>query len=1001
MGRVELRVLGSVELVGDGGPVPTGGPKQRLLLAALSASRRRVVSVDALTEVLWGEEPPPTARSTLQTSVSKLRRLVADLPGVDITSRPPGYVLDVAPELVDADRFEADLSAARAALPGQPADARELLDRALGAWRGAAFAGFADLPWAVAEATRLEELRLQAVEDRNEARLALGDAGAVISELEGLTRAEPLRERVWSQLMLALCQAGRQAESLRVAAAFRRHLRDELGLDPSPTFAAVEQVVVGGAPTPLADDPPGHGPPVGLARAQPAPAAAAPLIGREASLDDAMEVIRRSRLVTVTGPGGVGKSTVAAELARRLAPSFRHGVRLVELAPIADAAAVVAAVAQSVDAERRSERSLSESIIEVLAPLELLLVVDNCEHVIDTVGELVAQLVRWCPSLTILATSREPIGMAGEVVRPLAPLAVPIDAAAPLAEIAATAAVEVFVARAAEAVPGFELDEGNARAVAELCIQLDGLPLALELAAARMSSMTPSQLAERLNERFALLGSGHGRARRHRTLLDVVQWSYGLLDPTERELLARVSAFAGGFDLDAAERTCAGGDLTRESVAPVLGGLVDKSLVVTSRVGAQLRYSQLETLRQFGAERLAETPDGPLVHRAHLRTFVDRAVTGGAALDTVDEGEWAARLDTDMDNLRAALMTAIALGDADAALTLVASVSEDGFRSIRYEVVDWAETVLGTDAAQDHPLGPTALAIVGYGSFVRGELARAVALAEQAVELRERLDVASCGLPERVLGNALFYQGHRDAGIGWMARMVDAARHKGSDGRIAHALYMRSVAQTSVGDPDAGAALAEEALVAAAASGSPTARAQATYATALAAAHVHPDEALALMEEAAALADSVGNRWMRSFARTEAMWLRAKRGESDLALAGYRDVVATWFRGGDWANQWLSLRHLAGILADLGRDGDAAMLSGAVEAAGAAAALPFAPADADDLIELSRRLAERLGNDALAEAKRRGARMRDDAAVALALGAIDSLLSGPAARVTS
>ena len=983
-------MLGSVDVFGEAGPVPLGGPRQRLLLATLLAERRQVVSLDRLSEALWGENPPPTARATLQTSISKLRRLVAGDAGdagVTLRSRPPGYLLEVPLDAVDADRFELDLIAARRASGDRPEEAIALFDRALGLWVGSAFAGFEHLPWAQPEAIRLEELRLQALEDRNQARLAQGDEGAVISELEGLTRAHPLRERLWCLLMAALHRNGRQAESLRVAEEFRRHLREDLGLDPSPAFVDLERIVVG-VPRPER----GH-PAAATPSRHPSAAIVGPLVGRDTALSEVEDAVGRARLVTLTGPGGVGKSTLATEVARRLAPSFKDGVHLVELAPVADPAAVVAAVAQTVQAERRSERSLTDAIVEVLGPQELLLVVDNCEHVIGSVGELVGELIRWCPLVTVLATSREPIGMAGEVVRLVAPLDVPMDPSGPLSDIASTAAVEVFVARATDASPAFELTEDTATAVAELCIQLDGLPLALELAAARMASMTPRQLVDRLTERFALLGSGHGRAERHRSLLDVVQWSFGLLDATERALFTRLSVFAGGFDLDAAERTCGGGEIATERVAALLGSLVDKSLVVAAHAGEQFRYSQLETLRQFGAERLAEQADGPLVHRGHLATFVEMSVTGAIALEGPDEREWAVRLDRDTDNLRSALTTAISVGDADSALRIVVSMSEAGFRAIRYEVVDWAEAVAAMDSASDHPLRPTALAVVGYGAFVRGELDRAVAIADQAIELRDRLGVESCGLPERVLGNALFYQGRNEAAVEWITRMVDVARISGRTGRLAHALYMQSVAQTSIGDPGGGAQLAEEAVLASVTAGSATAMSQATYAAGLAAAHTSPEEALRLLEESAQLADSVGNTWMRSFARTEAMWLRARRGDVDEALIGYREVVGTWFRGGDWANQWLSLRHVAGILATTGRDEEAALLSGAVQAAGAAAALPFAPLDADELAELTRDLARRLGEDALAAAGRRGASMRADAAVALALGTIDSLLS--------
>jgi predicted ATPase/tetratricopeptide (TPR) repeat protein len=907
-----------------------------------------------------------------------------------ITSRPPGYLLDLSTAAVDADRFESDLADARRLSAERPDEAVTLFDRALGLWAGAAFAGFEDLPWAQPEASRLEELRLQAFEDRNEARLALGDEATVISELDGLARAHPLRERLWCLLMSALHRSGRQAEALRVAAEFRRHLGEELGLDPSPTFTELETAIATGGERagnrPTAPKQPSRSRHLSVALV-------GPLVGREVALSETEDAARRARLVTLTGPGGVGKSALASEVARRVAPSFKDGVRLVELAPVTEPAAVVAAVAHSVQAERRSERSLTDAIVEVLGPQELLLVVDNCEHVIGSVGELLGELIRWCPSVRVLATSREPIGLAGEVVRPVAPLEIPQDPDAPLSEIAGTAAVEVFVARAMDASPGFELNDDNAAAVAQLCGQLDGLPLALELAAARMASMSPGQLVDRLTERFALLGAGQGREERHRTLRDVVQWSYVLLDASERGLFNRLSVFSGGFDLDAVERTCGGGEIATENVAALLGGLVDKSLVVASRAGEQVRYSQLETLRQFGTERLAEQSDGLLVHRAHIATYTDMSVAGAQALEGPDEREWARRLNRDMDNVRAALTTAIAVDDVDSALRIVVSMSEPGFRGIRYEVVDWAEAVAEVDSAADHPLRPTVLAVIGYGAFVRGELDRAVSLANQAVELRERLAVESCGLPERVLSNALFYQGRSDDALGWMVRMVDVARASGRTGRLAHGLYMLSVAQTSIGDPEGGAEMAEEAIAVSAAIGNPTAASQAAYAAGLAAAHRSAGDALGLLEESAELADSVGNLWMRSFARTEALWLRAMNGAVDEALTGYREVVGTWFRGGDWANQWLCLRHVAGILSGAGRDEESALLSGAVEAAGAAAALPFSPRDADELNELNRDLALRLGEDAFAAARRRGASMRADAAVALALSAIDAVLS--------
>ena len=985
-GSVQLRILGVVELSVDG-RVRALGPSARLLLAVLVAQRGRLVTLDALADALWGDSPPPTARSTLQTHLSKLRRTLGE-EGSALVTRPPGYVLEVARADVDADRAEDAIGRARPLLASAPGEAVVALDAALGEWRGSPFAEFADTPWAQAEASRLEELRLVGLELHNEARIADGQTGTAVAELEGLVREHPLRERFVELLMVALQRSGRQGEALRAGQALRRHLRDELGLEPSATFCDLERSIV------LADDsllPEVPTPRERPSRRQGPPGPVTRLVGRSGDLGALSEATTRARLVTLTGPGGVGKSALALETAHRVGPGFADGVCFVELAAVHDPGAVVAAVAHALDVERRSERSLAESVTEVLGSRRMLIVLDNCEHVLAAVGELVGRLVRWCPEVCVLATSREPIGIPGESVRPVAPLGVPRRADGSLEELMSSPSVQVFVARAEDAAPAFEITQRSAPAIAELCIALDGLPLALELAAARMASMSPRQLADRLNERFALLDAGPGREARHRTLLDLVEWSHELLADKERMLLARLSVFAGGFDLDAAEAVCGSGGLVPAEVAHLLGVLVDKSMVVARLTESGVRYTQLETLRQFGAARLLGQVDAADVHRAHVRFFVDVAEAGAEGLDGVEEGPWGDRLETEVGNLRVALHTAAASGDHDSALRLVAATSEWAFRRIRYEVVDWAETVVAMVGGDDHRLLPTALAVVGYGSFVRGELDRAVVLAESAAELGDRLDVPSCGLPERVLGNALFYLGDHEAAVTWIERLTAVADRIGSDARIAHARYMRSVALTSVGDPMGGRDLAVAATEAAERSGSPTAAAQAAYATGLAAASFDVEAAIGALDRSAELAATVGNRWMSAFAMTEAMWLRAGRGETTAALVGYRQVVETWFQGGDWANQWLSLRHLAGIFAEIGRDEEAALLFGAVDSAGASAALPFSPADADLLDSVARRLTTRLGSSAAAEARRRGAMMRDEATVAAALQTIAEL----------
>ena len=540
-------------------------------------------------------------------------------------------------------------------------------------------------------------------------------------------------------------------------------------------------------------------------------------------------------------------------------------------------------------------------------------------------------------------------------------------------ELRASTAVELFVSRAGAATRGFTLTDDNAAVVAEICRRLDGLPLAIELAAARSRSMGVDALAERLRQRTELLGqTQRGADGRQRTLHHLVEWSHDLLDPTEQRVFEQLAVFAGGFDLSAAEAVCSF-DGAATATLGTLAGLVEKSMVVFVDPGPP-RYRLLEPLREFGLDRLRESGLLEAVEDRHLAWFVDLAERGAVGLDTADEASWSTALDRDFENFRAAHLTALARQDADAALRLVCALAEFGFRRIRYEVESWADASVALAPADGHPERSTALAVSAYGRFVRGDMEGAVGLAHEAlvgVEMSER------GLAERVLGNSYFYLEHVDEGLAWMDRMLASAREADATARIAHGLYMRSVADTSTGDAIRGAVRAGEAKAVAELVGSPTAHAQADYALGLALENTDPAEALSRLERAGAVAAAAGNRWIEAFALTEVHSLRAKQGDRPTALRGYADVVDTWYRGGDWANQWLSLRRVMGILIDLDALEAAAVLHGALTAAGAAHALPFVPADAERLTESVAQLRSSLGPAAFADAVRRGASMKD------------------------
>ncbi len=519
------------------------------MLALLAARRGSVVSTDRLCDELWGNNRPADPLGVLQSNISRLRRVLR--PEAEILARPPGYVLQLPDELIDAGLFEQLCKQANSSL-NQKVKAG-LLEDALACWRGSAFEEFAENDWARLEAMRLDELRVVAQEDLFEARLALGAHAALVGDLEGLVTRYPIRERFWHQLIVALYRSGRAAEALRRAEALRIVLREELGLDPSPSLRELEARVLNGDPTLL------H-PPAAVRRSvtRQLPAEPTRLVGRTEELKLLTSRIGLDRLVTLTGPGGVGKTRLAMRLAGELWDEFDGEVFVTELAPVRDATSTVAAIATALDVQQRQHLSIEETLIEYLRARRALLVLDNCEHLRGTIASLAERLLSWCPGVTILATSREVLGLPGEHVWRVRPLAIPDEGSGP-AVAAEAPATRLFVECAIAARPGFAIGPDNVKSVIEIVGHLDGLPLTIELAAARIRAMGPAALAERLREGFELLDEAQtSMIPRHRTVQDLVTWSYDLLGPDEQLLFARLSVFAGSFGLDAAEEVCAG-----------------------------------------------------------------------------------------------------------------------------------------------------------------------------------------------------------------------------------------------------------------------------------------------------------------------------------------------------------------------------------------------------------------------------------------------------------
>lgn len=643
-------VLGPVTAWTDSGePVTVPGLKVRALLADLLVHEGRPVPADRLIDDLWGEDLPGNPAGTLSAKVSQLRRAFEDAePGSRalVVSGPAGYSLKVDSGSYDALGFAAHLEHGR-------------LEEALALWRGPAYADFADVAFVETTVARLSEQRLTAIEDYFEVRLARGEHNALIGEVADLLSEHPLRERLRAVHLKALYRAGRQSEALESYEQLRTLLADELGLDPTPELVELQQSI-------LTQELPQ------VRRRSNLPAQLTALVGRDEAIAEVRGRLAGERLVTLTGPGGVGKTRLALAAADGLTGRFPDGVVLVELAAVAsDALDVAGSVADAVQAAldlRESAGAGSGGLVAALEPLELLLVLDNCEHVVEAAAALVDELLAAAPGLRVLATSREPLGLTGEAVWSVPTLDVPA-ATAELPDLQESSAVQLFVARAGAADRGFALDEGSAAAVSVLCRRLDGIPLALELAATRVRALGVQGLVARLDDRFRLLATGHrGAAPRQQTLMAMIDWSWDLLSPSEQAVLRRLAVQTDGCTADAAEQVCCESGI---DVLDVLMRLVDRSLVVSVHGAEGPRYRLLESVAAYCVDKLRAAGELEAVRQRHRLYYMEFAETARPYLTEPEQSRWLQRLDDESGNLRSALDGAVAGGDLEVAERLV------------------------------------------------------------------------------------------------------------------------------------------------------------------------------------------------------------------------------------------------------------------------------------------------------------------------------------------
>ncbi len=565
----ELRVLGGLGLNRRGDVVSIGGPNAQLLLSILVAQSGVQLSVDRLGEALWSDHAPKSAKATMQSSLSRLRALLE--PDFTITHGGGGYRFDTGGGSLDAERFERLLVRSRTL---EPLARAEALDTALGLWGGPAFGQFADRPEVRGEAIRLDELRLVATDEWVDVKMLTEHPATMVGELEALVSVHPLRECYRRLLMIALYRTGRQAEALRSGSEFRSMLAEETGLEPSIAVRELEAQILADDPALDARDVPL--PDTRVRVSAPTLLGATSFIGRDPDVESLIAALDEQPLITITGPGGVGKTRLALRVAGQIIDDFADGVSVVDFGSLRDPGGTAQLIAQSLDIQQRQHRSIDATIAEFLAPSRSLLVLDSCEHVTDVLAPLVDHLRSSCPDLRILATSRQSLGLAGEFIEVLAPLAVPPVGAASTSDISRSPAVELFVSRAAATAPGFSLTELNSVAVADVCRRLDGIPLALELAAARLRTIGIDALTSRLHQRIEMLGqTQRGADGRQRTITDLVKWSYDLLASGEQIIFEQLAVFAGGFDLAAAEAVCSAAETPMHVVGHV-ASLVDK-----------------------------------------------------------------------------------------------------------------------------------------------------------------------------------------------------------------------------------------------------------------------------------------------------------------------------------------------------------------------------------------------------------------------------------------
>lgn len=812
---MEFRILGPLEVFDRGRPLPLGGPKQRALLAILLTQASQVVATDRLIDLIWPDEPPATANHSLQVYVSQLRKVLepehrAGAPYSVLISRSPGYLVSIRTEDLDLGRFQRLIDEGKQSMSEGSYDVAGAKFRdALGLWRGPALADFGAQAFALSEISKLTEMRLCAVEDRIEADLALGRHADLTGELEALVAQHPLRERLRGQMMLALYRSGRQAEASLVYRQTRELLVDQLGMEPGGDLQQLLKRI-------LNQDPVLDVKALGttIRRGSKLPRFPNALVGRKREIDQLAHRLESSSMVTLTGAGGMGKTRLAVELGARLSNRYRDGVVFVDLAPLIDESLIAGTIAWALALHDDGVRNPMDVIVAYLTGRSLLLLLDNCEHLLPTAAAAAAEMLSQCQGLTILATSREALGVKGETIWEVPPLRSRSNGS-DLGEVDLDDgdAVELFRVRADAANPK-SLIWSDAAVVdaTRICDRLDGSPLAIELAAARLRVMPLSDLVAALDERFALVTTSTRAATpRHQSLEATVDWSYQLLSSSEQLLFQRLAVFSGGFTPDAAAEVSADEHLPRPDVVPTLFRLVEKSLI---RLGATIRgarYTMLQTIREYSLNKLQTSLGAADLHMRHAVYFSRMASPTEATVRSPQQIEWLAQLEEEHDNFRTAIEWAL---ENEPLLALEIASSLDEFWTRRHigEGRTWVTRAMEA-AKPTGELRARAAEVAGHLAWLTGDQESAFALIGEAGESWTALgNVPRAGHAMDRLGAGHYASGAIELGFEQMNRAVEMLRPAGDKWRLVSALNNLGYNLALNGDPTTAKPLLDEAL---------------------------------------------------------------------------------------------------------------------------------------------------------------------------------------------